>query len=1180
MPKQASGHSRSGSNSNGRASDTEPHTLDDLNKMSMLNMVPAQNPVKRWCVSAATLFDKAVLARDQNDLDQNYILLMRGVSILIEIIPKHSDYNPNETCYLDVKQKLVAYLDELDSLKKLIKERHTKWEKQQASSSIALSKPPELPKSNAILSPTTLLNRTQNGVVDQQKKAGSVASRVAAFSGGASTPAAVASISSPAPSTIAAAVSPKDASVTDLIAARLKALQPGASSPNTSAAPASSRPLVKQPSSFLDNNNSSGLKISPSNSSISSMQNQSTNNNTAFSSVGMRRENSNNGTNMHLKRESSNGSIVSGTTPPPLMKTSSGSGPGFVMGGNGAGGNPSGRVLMDVKMTAGELYAGLAALSKQPTKVLLFDVRPMEDYIQGHLRWPDAGGKKQGSDFASGLVHIEPDWLHAGVDSEHIVHCLRGFTSPTDPRLMLFDYRHHFNLIVCYDSNSSNVHASPALSSLISALFLSEKSRVLSHQPIVLEGGFEAWVNYLKSKGEHLPNWVEIGEGVGGGCLPIAAPAPVKRPTAPSPSNGISAPAPMQSKPYGGGMVGQGNQYSVPQSQYNGMGGLKDTAGGGYPYAQQQNQHQHQHVGGYLNVFDNPFNNFSTTRVTVNYTGYPLLPHQIQNSLTPAGSPSFSRQSSFGATVPSADYPSLGPLTSSMPVTTGAVPPSIPQKSVAVVPVQPPVTISPKMDTAKLQQAQFQAYLQQQQQQQQQQQFQPPLPPQQQQQQYQQYLAQQQQLPQPPVVPQKPVAQQLPPPTPAKPTGIARKSPPPLPVKPRLSVTSVEFQSSASPAYSNPADFISLSALGSSNIGVVGLKNLGNTCFMNSTLQCLSGTVPLARYFLGGNYRKGINRANPMGTKGVLVEEFAQVIKAMWSGQESIVTPAEFKKRVGEFNEQFKGTEQHDSQEFLTFLLDTIHEDMNIARGVRSKQIDTKSQEDETIPDEIRLQMAWNNYRSTNWSIIVDLFQGQLKSKLECLTCGTTSTTFNTFMYLSVPIPSHNSAGQKGGPVYLDECLDKFVEIETLDGEDAWNCPRCKCKRRTRKTMTIAKLPTILLVHLKRFYYQGPFKSKIDTYVDFPLASMDLGKYLAASGGRSDSNVYDLYAVSNHAGTLGNGHYTATVHNSSKKAWYNFSDTRVGVCDVNELKTNSAYILYYVRKTTATQPPTTTDWWN
>ncbi|KAJ3023216.1 UNVERIFIED_CONTAM: ubiquitin-specific protease doa4 [Siphonaria sp. JEL0065] len=600
--------------------------------------------------------------------------------------------------------------------------------------------------------------------------------------------------------------------------------------------------------------------------------------------------------------------------------------------------------------------------------------------------------------------------------------------------------------------------------------------------------------------------------------------------------------------------------------------------------------------------FEDPFMNFSNTGVgTSGYTsysaGYPRLSGQV------GASPNLSRQTSFtGATGPT-EYPSLAPLTSGIPVSGTRTPPVVPQKpsNMTVSPQQQqfPSAIPQQQHQTPahiLQHQQSQARLQQQLQQQayQQQQYQ------QQQQYLQQHISPS--LAQQPIQHKQP--QQVPPPTPAKPLQqpqqqpaplpLVRKLPPPIPTKPRLSITSVEL-TQTSPAYSNPDDFISISTLGSS-IGVVGLKNLGNTCFMNSTLQCLSGTVPLARYFLGGNYRKGINRTNPMGTKGVIVEEFSQVIKSMWSGQESIVTPSQFKERVGEYASQFKGTDQHDSQEFLGFLLDAVHEDLNIARGATRKEIDTKSQEDESIPDDIRLQMAWNNYRSQNWSIIVDLFQGQLKSKLECLTCHTTSTTFNTFMYLSLPIPTKNAAGVTNGPVYLDECLDKFVEVEILDGEDAWNCSHCKVKRRTRKTMTIAKLPPILLVHLKRFYYQGPFKSKLETYVDFPLASMDLGKYVA--GGAPGSQVYDLYAVSNHTGSLGSGHYTATVHNNSKKAWYNFSDTRVGVCDVNALKvssfldgmwvskifssraqSNSAYILFYVRKASPSVQMTNTDWW-
>ncbi|KAI9342843.1 hypothetical protein BDR26DRAFT_259752 [Obelidium mucronatum] len=969
---------------------------------------------------------------------------------------------------------------------------------------------------------------------------------------------------------------PSTSATTDALMARLKALQPGAniSTPSQSS---NVRPpqLQKQSSSFTDAPSSSN----PTSRPITPL-------------------------NVPSAPTSQNSRSTSGLdliAPPPLIRSSSGSNGGSNSGGSGA------RVLKDLKMTPGELHAGLLSIPQgSKTRVLILDVRPMEDYIQGHVRWPDTRNAK-GSDIASGLVHIEPDWLHPGVDSDHIVHCLRGFTAADDPRLMMFDYRNLYEVIVCYDASSQSVHNSPVLTHLITALFIGEKnsSRVLSRQPIVLDGGFSGWMEFCKRKNLHLGNWVEIGEGVGGGGAQLGVDgvsSTISSNSSPTPGHAI-LPTP---KPTTGQYSTQytppiGNQYGNAKVSYvGGPNQFTPNQGSAGAVAGVLYGNEPTRRSSYLQ-FEDPFMNFSNTGVSGSaypYTSaYPRLPNQM--------SPLYGRQTSFtGSSAGPTEYPSLAPLTSNLPQVGGAAPPPvIPQKpaSMTMSPqqqqfpqtatqsapqqVQQPHVLHQQLSQTALQQrAQEQAYQKQQyiQQQQQQQQQQP----------------QQQQLPA--QTQQQYQTQPIPPPTPAKPTlppaVPVKKAPPPIPAKPRLSITSVEL-TQTSPAYSNPDDFISISTLGSS-IGVVGLKNLGNTCFMNSTLQCLSGTVPLARYFLGGNYRKGINRSNPMGTKGVIAEEFSQVIKSMWSGQESIVTPSQFKERVGEFAEQFRGTDQHDSQEFLGFLLDSVHEDLNIARGVTRKEIDTKSQEDETIPDDIRLQMAWNNYRSQNWSIIVDLFQGQLKSKLECLTCHTvtvfykviiidsipnskTSTTFNAFMYLSLPIPATNASGVSGGPVYLDECLDKFVEVEILDGEDAWNCSKCKVKRRTRKTMTIAKLPPILLIHLKRFYYQGPFKSKLETYVDFPLASMDLGRYVAAGGSAAapGSQVYDLYAVSNHTGTLTGGHYTATVHNNSKKAWYNFSDTRVGVCDVNGLKSNSAYILFYVRKASPNSQMTQTDWW-
>ncbi|KAH7666344.1 ubiquitin carboxyl-terminal hydrolase 4/11/15 protein [Dioscorea alata] len=188
---------------------------------------------------------------------------------------------------------------------------------------------------------------------------------------------------------------------------------------------------------------------------------------------------------------------------------------------------------------------------------------------------------------------------------------------------------------------------------------------------------------------------------------------------------------------------------------------------------------------------------------------------------------------------------------------------------------------------------------------------------------------------------------------------------------------------------------------GVGNLGLTGLENLGNTCFMNSAIQCLAHTPKLVDYFLG-DYMREINHHNPLGMDGEIALAFGDLLRKLWSPDRTPVSPRFFKAKLARFAPQFSGFNQHDSQEFLAFLLDGLHEDLN---RVKCKPYfeakDACGRPDEEVADEY-----WKNHLARNDSIIVDICQGQYRSTLVCPVCNKVSVTFDPFMYLSLPLPS------------------------------------------------------------------------------------------------------------------------------------------------------------------------------
>ncbi|CAH0480481.1 unnamed protein product [Peronospora belbahrii] len=189
--------------------------------------------------------------------------------------------------------------------------------------------------------------------------------------------------------------------------------------------------------------------------------------------------------------------------------------------------------------------------------------------------------------------------------------------------------------------------------------------------------------------------------------------------------------------------------------------------------------------------------------------------------------------------------------------------------------------------------------------------------------------------------------------------------------------------------------------------GSVGLANLGNTCYMNSALQCLTNTKLLAEYFVSGMYLEDINRTSTLGLQGKLAEVYGKLAEDMWCVKQKSISPRNFKKSIGKFNEAFRGNDQQDAQELLAFLLSGLSEDLNrIQDKPFIEQPDSDGRYDADLADE-----WWRNHLRREVSIIVALFTGQYKSLLTCSVCGFKSARFEPFTFLQIPLPEpkHNT---------------------------------------------------------------------------------------------------------------------------------------------------------------------------
>ena len=187
--------------------------------------------------------------------------------------------------------------------------------------------------------------------------------------------------------------------------------------------------------------------------------------------------------------------------------------------------------------------------------------------------------------------------------------------------------------------------------------------------------------------------------------------------------------------------------------------------------------------------------------------------------------------------------------------------------------------------------------------------------------------------------------------------------------------------------------------------GLVGLYNLGNTCYINSVLQCLSNTSDFTKYFVL-DYYKNEQNFSKYDIEGDLVEELAELLKNIWMGSDPILPPKKLRLAFCKLNNQFLGNNEQDAQEFLSLLLFNLHEKLNRITIKNELKDNNEKKENES---EIEASKRFEKIeKMKNNSIIYDLFNGQFISTTRCLMCGQKSNTFEQFNILSLPIPKNH----------------------------------------------------------------------------------------------------------------------------------------------------------------------------
>nr|KAF7392139.1 hypothetical protein H0235_017138 [Vespula pensylvanica] len=381
---------------------------------------------------------------------------------------------------------------------------------------------------------------------------------------------------------------------------------------------------------------------------------------------------------------------------------------------------------------------------------------------------------------------------------------------------------------------------------------------------------------------------------------------------------------------------------------------------------------------------------------------------------------------------------------------------------------------------------------------------------------------------------------------------------------------------------------------------VVGLRNLGNTCFMNVVLQSFNNISHFCEYLTQMPCLEGIafdpseppthrgrivtpGRAKELMSDALLAEELRKVLLSLSLGGSNgqAISPECLFLVIWKVVPRFRGYQQQDAHEFLTYMLDRLHTELlqllprlgHEPLGLRGKQSIVTAVFGGTL-----LSVSSSSFSLVRGEARTN-YGSRFLAQVHCMNCRTDSKTHEPFQDLSLDIPDRlqRRTKEQEEVCSLTYSLTRFFKVEELADSELYFCDNCMGKQRSTKRFWIHRLPNVLCLHIKRFRWCNSYRSKVDTQVDFPMESLDMSTFTVrgVTGiklGTQNSHLYDLAAVIVHHGSgAGTGHYTAfAVHDGQ---WFHFNDSSVRPASTDAVAKCKPYILFYVRKEFSIPPP-------